>query len=104
MTLEAADTRRVERAKVAVGAAFTINGLAVASWISRVPAARDDLGVSAAQLGLLLLCMSGGSVLALPASSSRPHTGSSSGSRGSNPPTCTCTLNTRVPPSTASAT
>ena len=56
----------VDRAKVAVAAAFVINGLAVASWISRVPAARDELGVDAAQLGLLLLCMSGGSVLALP--------------------------------------
>jgi len=65
--------RAVERAKVAVGAAFTINGLAVASWISRVPAARDDLGVSAAQLGLLLLCMSGGSVLALPTSGPVVH-------------------------------
>jgi fucose permease len=73
VTLEAADTRRIERAKVAVGAAFTINGLAVASWISRVPAARDDLGVSAVQLGLLLLCMSGGSVLALPASGPVVH-------------------------------
>ena len=58
----------VEQAKAAVGVAFTINGLAIASWISRVPAARDDLGVTAAQLGLLLLCASGGSVLALPTS------------------------------------
>jgi fucose permease len=45
----------------------------VASWIARVPAARDDLGLSAAQLGLLLLCMSVGSVLALPASGPVVH-------------------------------
>ncbi len=73
MTVEVADTRRVERARVAVGATFTINGFAVASWIARVPAARDELGLSAAQLGLLLLCMSVGSVLALPASGPVVH-------------------------------
>ncbi|RBY89378.1 MFS transporter [Blastococcus sp. TF02A-30] len=65
--------RAVERAKVAVGAAFTINGLAIASWISRVPAARDQLGSSSSRLGLLLLCASLGSVLALPASGAVVH-------------------------------
>ena len=40
----------------------------------------------------------------VPVSSSRAHTASSSGSRGSNAPTCTCTLNTRAPASSASAT
>jgi len=73
VTLEAADTRRVERARIAVGATFTINGFAVASWIARVPAARDQLELSAAELGLLLLCMSVGSVLALPASGPVVH-------------------------------
>ena len=75
MTVEgtAADTRRVERAKVAVGAAFALNGFLFASWIARVPAARDQLGLSEAQLGLLLLCMSVGSVLSLPASGPVVH-------------------------------
>ena len=75
MTVErtAEDTRRVERAKIAVAAAFAINGFTFASWIARVPAARDQLGLSAAQLGLLLLCMSVGSVLALPASGPVVH-------------------------------
>jgi MFS family permease len=68
-----ADSRRVEHAKVAVGAAFAINGFTFASWIARVPAARDQLQLSAAQLGLLLLCMSVGSVLALPASGPVVH-------------------------------
>ena len=40
----------------------------------------------------------------VPACSSRPHTASSSSCRGSKRPTCTCTLNSRAPPSTASAT
>jgi predicted MFS family arabinose efflux permease len=73
VTVEAADTRRIERAKVAVAAAFAINGFTFASWIARVPAARDELGLSSAQLGLLLLCMSVGSVLALPASGPVVH-------------------------------
>jgi MFS family permease len=68
-----ADAVRIERAKVAVAAAFVINGFTFASWIARVPAARDQLGLSAAQLGLLLLCMSVGSVLALPASGPVVH-------------------------------
>ena len=37
----------------------------------------------------------------VPVSSSRAQTSSSSGSRGSNRPTCTCTLNTRAPRSSA---
>jgi cyanate permease len=65
--------QRIERAKVAVGAAFALNGFLFASWIARVPAARDQLGLSEAQLGLLLLCMSVGSVLALPASGPVVH-------------------------------
>ena len=73
MTVEATDTRRVERAKVAVGASFTLNGFAFASWIARVPAARDQLALSEAGLGLLLLCMSAGSMLALPATGPAVH-------------------------------
>jgi fucose permease len=68
-----ADIRRVDRAKVAVAAAFFINGFTFASWIARVPAARDQLDLSAPQLGLLLLCMSVGSVLSLPASGPVVH-------------------------------
>ena len=55
-----------ERARVAVAAAFVVNGFAFASWISRVPAARDALDLSSAGLGLLLLCLAVGSVVALP--------------------------------------
>src|ERR687893_256535 len=55
-----------EQARVAVAVAFVVNGFAFASWISRVPAARDALGLSSAGLGLLLLCLAVGSVVALP--------------------------------------
>jgi predicted MFS family arabinose efflux permease len=58
--------RRVMAARTAVSVVFGLNGLALASWFSRVPAARDSLNLSAGQLGLLLLALSGGSMLALP--------------------------------------
>ena len=57
-----------ERARTAVAVVFVVNGLAFASWISRLPAVRDALALSPAQLGLLLLCLSGGAVVALPLS------------------------------------
>jgi predicted MFS family arabinose efflux permease len=56
------------RARTAVVVVFAANGLALASLIARTPAVRDGLGLSSAQLGLLLLCLSGGSIAGLPAS------------------------------------
>ncbi|MFD7655702.1 hypothetical protein ACFV4N_17150 [Actinosynnema sp. NPDC059797] len=50
---------------VGVGATFGLNGLAVATWFSRVPAARDALGLGSGALGLVLLALSAGSVLAM---------------------------------------
>ncbi|WP_245607436.1 MFS transporter [Pseudonocardia spinosispora] len=61
------------RARNGVLAAFAANGLCFASWLSRAPQARDALSLSAAQLGLLLLCLSGGACLALPASGPAVH-------------------------------
>ena len=52
----------VERARVAVALVFALNGLVFASWVSRLPAVREALGLSTGQLGLLLLCVSVGSV------------------------------------------
>ncbi|MDP9407029.1 MAG: hypothetical protein M3P95_03825 [Actinomycetota bacterium] len=56
----------LERARVAVAVVFAVNGLAFASWISRLPAVRDGLGLTPAEIGLLLLCASAGSVVSLP--------------------------------------
>ncbi|MFJ6200103.1 MFS transporter [Micromonospora sp. NPDC092111] len=50
---------------VAVGVVFGLNGTAVATWFARVPAARDALGLGAGRLGLVLLAMSFGAVLAM---------------------------------------
>ncbi|WP_435829875.1 MFS transporter [Micromonospora costi] len=58
--------RVVRSARNGVALVFTLNGLAVATWFSRVPAAREALGLSAGRLGLLLLAMSAGALLAMP--------------------------------------
>jgi fucose permease len=61
------------RARTAVAAAFLLNGLCFASWVSRTPGIRDALGLTSAQLGLLLLCVSGGSIAGLPLSGPVVH-------------------------------
>ncbi|SIR72058.1 Fucose permease [Micromonospora avicenniae] len=58
--------RVVRSARNGVAIVFTLNGLAVATWFSRVPAAREELGLSAGRLGLLLLAVSAGALLAMP--------------------------------------
>ena len=45
-----------------------LNGLAMAALISRVPAVRDTLALSPAELGVLLLALSAGTLTALPLS------------------------------------
>ncbi|KJK42352.1 membrane protein [Lentzea aerocolonigenes] len=57
--------REVRTAAAGVAVTFGLNGVAVASWFARVPAARDALGLSAGALGLLLLSMSLGAFLAM---------------------------------------
>lgn len=60
--------RDVESATRASFAAFGAAGFGVASWVARIPQVRDQLQLSPSQLGLLLLSMAVGSVLALPLS------------------------------------
>jgi MFS family permease len=48
--------------------AFIGSGFAFASWASRIPQVRDRLDLSPAELGLVLLCIAAGSVVALPLS------------------------------------
>jgi MFS family permease len=54
------------QARNAVAVVFALNGFAFASWVSRIPEARAALGLSPGQLGILLLALSLGSVVALP--------------------------------------
>jgi len=60
--------RLVSRASVAVFVVFVLNGFNFATWASRMPAIRDGLDFSPAQMGALLLVGSVGSLLALPVS------------------------------------
>ncbi|NIZ93442.1 MFS transporter [Kineococcus rubinsiae] len=67
MSTATAPSRDALRARTAVYASFTLNGFALASWIARIPSARDALGLSLGDLGLLLLAGSIGSVATMPA-------------------------------------
>ena len=53
--------------------AFAVNGFSFASWASRIPAVKDRLGLSPRELGLVLIAIAIGSVLALPASGPIVH-------------------------------
>ena len=58
----------VRSAVVATYAVFIASGIAFASWASRIPQVRDRLHLDPSELGLLLLAMAAGSVIALPLS------------------------------------
>jgi MFS family permease len=53
-------------ARNAVALTFFLNGLVFASWVSRIPEVRSSFGLTNGQLGLVLLAIALGSVLALP--------------------------------------
>lgn len=55
-------------ARNAVAVVFVLNGACLASFVSRVPDVRSNLSLSNGSLGLLLLAIAAGSVLALPSS------------------------------------
>ena len=60
------EQRTVRAASFAVFAVFFLNGFNFATWASRLPAVRDGLEFSQAQMGLLLLVIAVGSLAALP--------------------------------------
>ncbi len=60
--------REATAARNAVLATFFVNGFALSTWASRVPAVRRELDLGPAQLGLLLLAASVGSLMSLPTS------------------------------------
>lgn len=57
------------RWRTAIFAIFAASGLSIATWASRVPSIKDDLGIENSQIGLLLLGMGVASILGLSASS-----------------------------------
>lgn len=58
----------VRAATTATYVAFIGAGLALASWASRIPQVRDGLDLEPSELGLVLLAIAAGSLLALPLS------------------------------------
>jgi MFS family permease len=56
----------VRHARNAVMLSFLLNGFGFATWVSRIPEARHELALTNGQLGLLLLAISAGSLLAMP--------------------------------------
>jgi predicted MFS family arabinose efflux permease len=56
----------LRRAALATALVFAMNGFLLASWVARLPATRDRLGASAAELGLALLAPGVGSLLSMP--------------------------------------
>ncbi len=66
MALSTGTAPPLRAARNAVLATFFLNGFAFASWASRIPSVRHELGLGPGQLGLFLLSASVGSVLSLP--------------------------------------
>ena len=64
--MPAATDPALRRATAAVYAAFIAAGFAFASWAARIPQVRDALELSPRGLGLVLLAVAVGSVIALP--------------------------------------
>jgi fucose permease len=60
-------------AQTGVSWVFAISGFAMSNWLARIPAVRDALEVTPGRLGIILLGLSVGSVLALPLSGPVVH-------------------------------
>ncbi|MFQ4148094.1 MFS transporter [Arthrobacter sp. LAPM80] len=56
----------VRRAAIATFSVFAINGFIFASWAARIPAVTRILDLTSGEMGLLLLTIAAGSVIALP--------------------------------------
>ena len=56
----------LRRARVAVAAAFALNGGLFGVWASRVPAIKGSFGLGEGELGIVLLCLAGGAIASFP--------------------------------------
>jgi predicted MFS family arabinose efflux permease len=58
--------RRLSRAALGTALVFAVSGVLLGTWVSRLPATRDRLHASPAELGLVLLAPGVGSLLSMP--------------------------------------
>ncbi|MEJ7837957.1 MAG: MFS transporter [Thermomicrobiales bacterium] len=65
------------RARRAISIVFFINGMTLATWISRIPTITDRLDLSNAQVGMSLMAIAAGALVAFPLSGKRISTHSS---------------------------
>jgi MFS family permease len=56
----------IRRARITILAIFFLHGAVFATWASRIPAVKSQIGLSAAQLGLALLGVAAGSLISMP--------------------------------------
>jgi MFS family permease len=54
------------RARLAISTIFFVNGVVLASWVPHIPAVKQQHAISDGALGIVLLSMAAGAVLALP--------------------------------------
>jgi fucose permease len=57
---------QTSRARLAVTALFVAHGAIVGTWVARIPAIKDDLGLGEGELGLVLLCATLGGFVFMP--------------------------------------
>src|ERR1700674_3055654 len=63
---EAGRATRLALEQFATRVAFLVAGFGMAAWAPLVPYAKQRLGIDDAALGLLLLCLGGGSIITMP--------------------------------------
>lgn len=59
-------SRPLRQARLAISAAFLANGFGFANWAARIPAVKDHVGLSTGALGVALLGIAVGAVVAMP--------------------------------------
>ena len=65
MTTVARPPARATAWRNAVFVIFALNGFGIAAWVARIPSVRDHLGITVAQVGILIFGISAGSVIGL---------------------------------------
>src|SRR3954464_14680479 len=60
------EATRILSPRQATFAVFAVNGAMIGTWVAHIPWLQERLGVSKTTIGLALLCMAAGALLAMP--------------------------------------